>query len=413
MKIVLRGGGKKIVLRQTGRRGPAGAGLPTGGTTGQVPVKQSAADYDIAWETPPTAPVTSVNGQTGAVVLDAGDVGADVAGSAAQALSDANDYTDSAVAGVDTGVMTVVAGNNVTVDNTDPSNPVVSAADAPTPPVTSVNGSTGDVVLTGDDIESSNGSGVPISNELNNLGSSIVSLTTTVNQKANQSDLTAHTSNTNNPHSVTKSQVGLGNVDNTSDADKPISTATQNALNLKLDASRVLQGTGFPNGVVTAPVGTIYVDTAVTNGASSWIKKSGTGNTGWVVLEGDTGWRNITSLVDSAKWDVDGRLRTRRVNERVDVILSVASSASLAAGQHAILSGGAALPLGFRDDSYAYYRVPVNRTAAETRNDKIGPTDMNILVNGTGSSSSDGTFRGRVSFTTTNDWPTTLPGTPA
>src|SRR5690606_17782210 len=36
--------------------------------------------------------------------------------------------------------------------------------------------------------------------------------------------------------------------------------------------------------------------TAVTNGASSWIKKSGAGNTGWEVLEGDTGWRNVTSL---------------------------------------------------------------------------------------------------------------------
>lgn len=41
----------------------------------------------------------------------------------------------------------------------------------------------------------------------------------------------AHITATNNPHSVTKSQVGLGNVDNTSDANKPISTATQTALN--------------------------------------------------------------------------------------------------------------------------------------------------------------------------------------
>ena len=40
-----------------------------------------------------------------------------------------------------------------------------------------------------------------------------------------------------NPHSVTKSQVGLGNVDNTSDADKPVSTAQQTALDLKYDDS--------------------------------------------------------------------------------------------------------------------------------------------------------------------------------
>jgi hypothetical protein len=46
-------------------------------------------------------------------------------------------------------------------------------------------------------------------------------------------DLISHLANTSNPHSVTKSQVGLGNVDDTSDADKPISTATKTALDGK------------------------------------------------------------------------------------------------------------------------------------------------------------------------------------
>lgn len=36
-----------------------------------------------------------------------------------------------------------------------------------------------------------------------------------------------------NPHKVTKADVGLGNVDNTADANKPVSTAVQNALNGK------------------------------------------------------------------------------------------------------------------------------------------------------------------------------------
>jgi hypothetical protein len=44
-----------------------------------------------------------------------------------------------------------------------------------------------------------------------------------------------HIASTSNPHSVTKAQVGLGSADNTSDADKPISTATQTALDAKLD----------------------------------------------------------------------------------------------------------------------------------------------------------------------------------
>lgn len=46
-----------------------------------------------------------------------------------------------------------------------------------------------------------------------------------------------HIADHNNPHQVTKTQVGLGNCDNTSDLNKPISTATQNALDLKLPTS--------------------------------------------------------------------------------------------------------------------------------------------------------------------------------
>jgi hypothetical protein len=51
------------------------------------------------------------------------------------------------------------------------------------------------------------------------------------------SDLTSHTGNTSNPHSVTKTQVGLSNVDNTSDANKPVSTAQQSALDAKANLS--------------------------------------------------------------------------------------------------------------------------------------------------------------------------------
>lgn len=52
-----------------------------------------------------------------------------------------------------------------------------------------------------------------------------------------QTNLETHINNKSNPHEVTKDQVGLGNVDNTSDANKPISTATQNALNGKFSAT--------------------------------------------------------------------------------------------------------------------------------------------------------------------------------
>lgn len=67
--------------------------------------------------------------------------------------------------------------------------------------------------------------------------------------------LDTHISNKSNPHSVTKVQVGLGNVDNTSDANKPISNATQTALNGKFSATdgNALKQTieNMPNLVVT------------------------------------------------------------------------------------------------------------------------------------------------------------------
>lgn len=56
---------------------------------------------------------------------------------------------------------------------------------------------------------------------------------------ATQAELSAHTGDTANPHSVTKAQVGLGSVDNTSDLSKPISTATQAALDGKSSTSHV------------------------------------------------------------------------------------------------------------------------------------------------------------------------------
>lgn len=74
-----------------------------------------------------------------------------------------------------------------------------------------------------------------------------------------------------------------------------------------------IHGTGFPNGKVTAPVGTTYVDTAVTNGALKWIKRTGNDNRGWEVLTGDTGWLtlNIQSKLGNSF------LKVRRKNDTV------------------------------------------------------------------------------------------------
>jgi len=52
-----------------------------------------------------------------------------------------------------------------------------------------------------------------------------------IGEAATTADLSLHKQNTSNPHGVTRAQIGLGNVDNTSDADKPISAAQQTAIN--------------------------------------------------------------------------------------------------------------------------------------------------------------------------------------
>ena len=85
-----------------------------------------------------------------------------------------------------------------------------------------VNGKSGDVHLTAADIPYSDAPETPNVDEY-------------LLQNANA--IAAHVARIDNPHGVTKDQVGLGNVDNTSDLDKPVSTATQTALNGKLDTT--------------------------------------------------------------------------------------------------------------------------------------------------------------------------------
>lgn len=92
----------------------------------------------------------------------------------------------------------------------------------------------------------------------------------------------------------------------------PTTTATPSGSPGQVNEYEI-HGTGMPNGKVTAPVGTTYVDTAVTSGALKWIKRQGSGNQGWEVLTGDTGWRtlNIKSKLGNSY------LKIRRKNDVV------------------------------------------------------------------------------------------------
>ena len=74
-----------------------------------------------------------------------------------------------------------------------------------------------------------------------------------------------------------------------------------------------IHGTGMPNGVEEAPIGTTYVDENKTNGALKWIKTTNGGNTGWEVIVGDTGWRILNSVSKLG----NSFVKIRRVNNEV------------------------------------------------------------------------------------------------
>lgn len=65
-----------------------------------------------------------------------------------------------------------------------------------------------------------------------------------------------------------RSNLGLGNVDNTSDANKPVSTAQQTALDAKAPATRTV-GTGLGTS------GTVNLDMASVNDTIQWITATG------------------------------------------------------------------------------------------------------------------------------------------
>ncbi|WP_314403868.1 hypothetical protein [uncultured Granulicatella sp.] len=88
------------------------------------------------------------------------------------------------------------------------------------------------------------------------------------------------------------------------------------ALESRPTGQSEMRGTGMPNGVVEAPIGATYIDTAKTNGALKWIKTTDGGNTGWKVVEGDTGW--VLGWQED-KGNNKNRMYFRRINDVVHV----------------------------------------------------------------------------------------------
>ena len=98
--------------------------------------------------------------------------------------------------------------------------------------------------------------------------------------------------------------------------DNTLSISGGNSVTLPTHQSEI-RGTGMPNGVVEAPIGTTYIDTAKTKGALKWIKTTDGGNQGWKVTEGDTGW--VLGWQEDKDNDAINRMYFRRKNDVVHV----------------------------------------------------------------------------------------------
>lgn len=97
--------------------------------------------------------------------------------------------------------------------------------------------------------------------------------------------------------------------------------------------SAELYGNGMPEGVVTATVGTIYTDVDATNGAIRWYKVSGSGNTGWKVIYGDTGWVEATNYyTNCSAAPSEGGTQVRRFNDLLYVTFAIAIAAPYVSG---------------------------------------------------------------------------------
>ena len=179
-----------------------------------------------------------------------------------------------------------------------------------------------------------------------------------------------------------------------------------------------LTGTGMPNGVV-APVGTYYTDTAGTNGAWRWLKKSGTGNTGWECIVGDTGWRDVSSLITSDFVPAASGVKVRRILGTVYLDFEVAPAESLYGVQTSIRKDfwkspppGFIWPPPLVVDEISDYTVWLN--VSNRLQLRVAAGWVSIYGGFPSTTFSSSTrFRGRISWRTDNAWPTTLPGTPA
>lgn len=116
--------------------------------------------------------------------------------------------------------------------------------------------------------------------------------------------------NITTPTGIVKSDVGLGNVDNTSDASKPVSTATQSALDLKVASTRTLSttapltGGGDLSANRTLAIGDAAADGS-TKGAATFTAADFNATSGNISIDysnGQTASGSVKGFLTAADW---------------------------------------------------------------------------------------------------------------
>jgi hypothetical protein len=182
-------------------------------------------------------------------------------------------------------------------------------------------------------------------------------------------------------------------------------------------SNRSLVGTGSPEGVVTAPIGTEYTDVLATNGAVTWRKMAGASNIGWAVAYGDTGWRNIRSLYTPATAvpSISGEILIRRVNNRVSYALKQfqhTEAAALAAMFWTFSPASAGI--GFRhNQTYLPSQVLRSNGLVTVGHIAIGTSSnmYGVMLPSTWSPSFP--VASETTWMTNDPWPSSLPGVAA
>ena len=169
---------------------------------------------------------------------------------------------------------------------------------------------------------------------------------------------------------------------------------------------KILTGEGRPGSVVAAPQGVIYTDFAATNGAVQWFKASGDGTTGWKLLQGYTGIREVSNLVTG--------LDTTQRNHHGAWIVREGNTVTLWGNGYSVgaLHLTSILPDGFRPPM-GHYIANVGSGVAGREIYVVGHHNAWTRLTFSGGNPPEGlNLSIQARWITPDDWPSILPGTP-